>query len=93
MNTFKQLSLLLRFIRLERFLGSLYYSYIRDRWEKQSFSSHTSEPLQEPGKLLKAESTDRGACFFFEQAELEVSFLSTDLVRVDWKPGIPPIPY
>ncbi|MEW6494981.1 MAG: alpha-glucosidase, partial [Cyanobacteriota bacterium] len=93
MNTFKQLSLLLRFIRLERFLGSLIFSYQRDWWERQSSNSQTSQPVQEPGKLLQAESTARGACFYFEQTELEVSFLSPDLVRVDWKPGIPPIPY
>lgn len=93
MNTFKQLSLLMRFIRLERFLGSLYYSRTRDRWERQFTNAQTPQPVQEPGKLLQAESTARGACFYFEQAELEVSFLSPDLVRVDWKPGIPPIPY
>lgn len=93
MNIFKQLSLTLRFIKFERFLGSLFYSYERDKWERQFRSSQTSEPSQEPGKLLQAEPTSTGGRFFFEQAELEICFLSTDLVRVDWKPGIPPIPY
>jgi alpha-glucosidase len=93
MNIFKHLSLTLHFIKFERFLGSLFYSYERDRWERQFRSSQTSEPSQEPRKLLQAEPTPRGGRFFFEQAELEICFLSTDLVRVDWKPGIPPIPY
>jgi alpha-glucosidase len=93
MNSFKQLSLLLRFIRFERFLGSLFYSYQRDWWERQFSSSQTSQPVQEPGKLLQAEPTARGAHFYFEQAELEICFLCADLVRVDWKPGIAPIPY
>jgi len=93
MNIFKQLSLTLRFIKFQRFLGSLFYSYERDWWERQFRSSQTSEPSQEPRKLLQVESTPRGGRFFFEQAELEICFLSTDLVRVDWKPGIPPIPY
>ncbi|MEW5859925.1 MAG: glycoside hydrolase family 31 protein [Cyanobacteriota bacterium] len=93
MNIFKQIKLTLRFIKFERFLGSLFYSYQRDRWERQFRSPQTSEPFQEPGKILQSEPTNRGAHFFFEQAELEISFLSVDLVRVDWKPGIPPIPY
>jgi alpha-glucosidase len=93
MNIFKQLSLTLRFIKFQRFLGSLFYSYERDWWERQFRSSQTSEPSQEPRKLLQAEPTPRGGRFFFEQAELEICFLSTDLVRVDWKPGISPLPY
>ena len=93
MNTFQQLSLLLRIVRLKRFFGSLIYSYQRDWWERQFPNSQSSQPLQEPGKLLQAETTARGARFYFEQAELEICFLSTDLVQVDWKPGIPPIPY
>lgn len=93
MDIFKPIKLTLRFIKLQRFLGSLFYSYERDWWERQFPSSQTSELSQEPGKLLQTEPTASGSRFFFEQAELEVCFLSSDLIRVDWKPGIPPIPY
>ena len=93
MNLLKQASQKLRFIRFQRFLGSLFYPLQRDRWERHSPSPQPSEPVQEPGKLLQAEPTPRGGRFFFEQAELEISFLSANLVRVDWTPGIPPIPY
>jgi alpha-glucosidase (family GH31 glycosyl hydrolase) len=37
--------------------------------------------------------TAKGAHFYFEKAELEISILAPDLVRVDWFPGIPPVPY
>jgi alpha-glucosidase len=93
MNIFKQLSLTLRVIKLQRFSGSLFYSLERDRWERQLPRPSTSAPTQEPGKLLEAKATARGGCFFFEQIELNICFLTSDLVRVDWKPGIPPIPY
>lgn len=72
---------------------ALRYSRWRDRIEKR-FAPPPPPPTPEtPGKLLKAESTPRGATFFFERAELEVTFLVSDLVRLDWKPGIPPLPY
>nr|WP_228035876.1 glycoside hydrolase family 31 protein [Oculatella sp. LEGE 06141] len=47
----------------------------------------------QPGKLLQAESSSQGARFYFEQAELEITFLASDLVRIKWSPGIAPIPY
>ncbi len=98
MNFTKKLSLKLKF-----FLGSLFYlgyapyaylySYKRDRIERQFAPKPNPEAFNNPGKLLQAEQTSRGARFYFEQAELEISFLKPDLVRVDWFPGIPPIPY
>ncbi|WP_342353007.1 hypothetical protein [Phormidesmis priestleyi] len=40
-----------------------------------------------------SEGTANGAHFYFEQAELNLCFLTPDLVRMDWKPGLPPVPY
>ncbi|MGE5655604.1 MAG: TIM-barrel domain-containing protein [Actinomycetota bacterium] len=98
MTMFKQLSLKIRF-----FLGSLFYlSYApkawlysrqRDRIERQMFKPPTGEAFDYPGKLIQAEPTARGAHFYFEQAELDISFLTPDLIRINWQPGIPPIPY
>ncbi|MBV9389671.1 MAG: glycoside hydrolase family 31 protein [Chroococcidiopsidaceae cyanobacterium CP_BM_ER_R8_30] len=98
MGFFKQLS-----TKLKLQLGSLFYlkyvlqaflySHKRDHFERQYAPSLPSAKLIQPGKLLQAEATDRGARFYFEQAELEIRFLVPDLVQVDWFPGIPPIPY
>lgn len=98
MNLKKQISQ-----KWKYFLGTLFYlkytphaflySRKRDRIEREFTPRRTEEGFDNPGKLLRAEPTNRGAQFYFEQAELEVSFLAPDLVRVDWKPGIPPIPY
>ncbi|HEY9624542.1 MAG TPA: glycoside hydrolase family 31 protein [Crinalium sp.] len=88
--------------KLKFFWGSLFYltyapyAYIysrkRDRLEKQ-FPQPPAEVIDNPGKLLQADVIDRGARFYFEQAELDIKFLTTDLVRLNWKPGIEPIPY
>lgn len=98
MDFFKQLSLKIRF-----FLGSLLYvsyapkAYIysrrRDAIERKFPSLASHDTFAQPGKLIEAEPKPRGARFYFEQAELEISFLASDLVRVEWFPGIPPIPY
>lgn len=98
MDRLKQIQLKLKF-----FFGSLFYlSYApkaflytrkRDRLERQFLTLPTKEGFGKPGKLLRAEQTARGANLYFELAELEVCFLAEDLVRIHWKPGIPPIPY
>jgi alpha-glucosidase len=69
------------------------YSRTRDRLEREYAPPPTSEGFDQPGKLLQAESSERGARFYFEQAELDITFLTADLVRLSWQPGIPPVPY
>ncbi|MBD1938860.1 glycoside hydrolase family 31 protein [Microcoleus sp. FACHB-68] len=98
MSLFKQLSLKVKF-----FLGSLFYvsytpkAYLysrrRDRLEREFAIPPAQEAFDKPGKLLKAEPTARGAHFYFEQTELEISFLKPDFVRVNWLGGIAPVPY
>ncbi|MBL1174234.1 TIM-barrel domain-containing protein [Pantanalinema sp. GBBB05] len=97
-SRFKKLSLKFKF-----FLGSLFYltyavyayrySRQRDRLEQQFTVPPTLEVVESPGKLLQAESWARGAYFYFEQAELEICFLKPDFVQLNWKPGLPPVPY
>lgn len=93
MDLLKQLSLTLRFIKLQRFLGSLSYPIQRDRLERQVKRSRSLEVFEEIGRYLKAKPTPKGGYFSFEHIELEITFLTADLVRLDWKPGIPPVPY
>lgn len=98
MNPIKDLSL-----RLKYFMGTLFYlsyapkayrySALRDRMERQFPPPQTADTFERPGKLLQAEARDRGAYFYFEQTELEVSFLTSDLVRIEWKFDQPPVPY
>ena len=90
-------------LKFKFWLGSLFYltyaiyaysySFRRDRLEKQFLPPSTGEIVDQTGKLLQAKATARGAYFYFEQAELEISFLKPDFVLVDWKPGTAPVPY
>ncbi|MBE9168947.1 glycoside hydrolase family 31 protein [Pleurocapsales cyanobacterium LEGE 06147] len=98
MGFFQQLLLQLKFVLKSLFFlqytpNTLFYSYKRDRLEEKYLPKPSSEPFAPPGKLVEATATDRGAYFYFEQAELDISFLTPDLVRVNWFPGLPPIPY
>ncbi|WP_199320227.1 glycoside hydrolase family 31 protein [Leptolyngbya sp. FACHB-261] len=72
---------------------ALLYSIKRDRVEREITAPPSSEAFDNPGKLIRTEASARGAHFYFEQAELEINFLTEDFVQIDWKPGIPPIPY
>jgi alpha-glucosidase len=88
---------------LRFFWGSLFYltyaphayaySLWRDKVERRVAVPPAVEGFDRPGKLLRAEPSDRGAQFYFEQAELEICFLTPDLARMNWKPGLLPIPY
>lgn len=69
------------------------YSLKRDRYESQYRSQTAENSSTSPGKLLNATATDRGVHCYFEQAELKIDFLMPDLVRFNWLPGLPPVPY
>ncbi|WP_066425482.1 TIM-barrel domain-containing protein [Anabaena sp. 4-3] len=87
----KQLLLNLRLIKLRRFFGSLFYPMQRDLLERPFLSA--KQVFAEIGDILKAEPIPQGAKFYFEKVELEIHFLAADFVRVNWQPGIAPIPY
>jgi alpha-glucosidase len=93
MNFAKQAALKLRFIKLQRFLGSLFYPLQRDWLERQAHSRQSLEVFEETGNLLQAEQIAGGARFYFQHVELEIQFLNNDLVRVNWQPDHSPIPY
>ncbi|AHJ29790.1 glycoside hydrolase family 31 protein [Nodularia spumigena CS-584] len=93
MNFWKQVLLNLRLIKVRRFLGSFFYPLQRDALERRFQSSPNIEVFAEIGDILRAETTQRGGKFYFQNVELEICFLAEDLVRIDWQPGVLPIPY
>jgi alpha-glucosidase len=94
----KQLQLRIKFL-----LGSLFYlgyapkalrfSRWKDRVERDLVIPPPAETFASPGKLLQAEARPQGAQLYFERAELEITFLAPDLVRLTWQPGLLPVPY
>ena len=100
MSNLKQLQLKLKYFFgslffLRYVIMSFRYSRWRDKVERifsqpsteKGFVHLVSPEENKPGKLVQQEATSQGAIFYFELAELEVSFLTDDFVRIDWKPG------
>ncbi|MGG6239200.1 TIM-barrel domain-containing protein [Nodosilinea sp. AN01ver1] len=71
---------------------AIWYSWQRDRRDRPYQPTTTAAPAS-VGKGIQATPTDRGAQFEFEQASLELAFLTPDFVRVTWQPGRLPVPY
>lgn len=82
----------LRFIGIGNGLRSVRYALLRD-WAERGLKHTKNEPPQHPGQMTHFEPIPSGALFSFEQAELEILYLTPRMVRVTWKPGEIPIPY
>jgi alpha-glucosidase len=46
-----------------------------------------------PGRVRRVVPDATGARLVFEEAELEVQFLASDVIRLSWSPGQDPVPY
>lgn len=90
-------------LKTKYFFGSLFYlsyapkAFRYSRWkekvERDVVLSKQSQTFESPGKLLNSQTNGSSARFTFEYAQLEVSFLTYDLVRMDWQPGLLPVSY
>lgn len=72
---------------------SFLYSLQRDRLQRHQRRLHPSNPLTSIGQLQNVQCHERGADFSFTQAQLAITFLTPDLVRVTWTPGKLPVAY
>ncbi len=72
---------ILRYTRLKKRLDNAYQA----NWQISS--------EQTPGSLIGYTQITQTLQVHFENAELEISFLSVDLARITWQPGSLPVPY
>ncbi len=72
---------------------TLQYTRMKERQEKAVLSKTIQEELTLPGNLLDADPMPGGAHFRFARASLEIVFLTPDLARLSWEPGLAPLPY
>lgn len=93
MGVLKQTIQKLRFIKLQRFIGSLTYPLQRDWIEHQSKGKHSLVAAEEAGIRDQIIPNSRGGQFLFGHLELHIHFLTPDFVRVEWKPGVSPVSY
>lgn len=84
----------LRFIGLLGVLRSFSYALARSLIERRFRRRAPSRAVTtDPGRCYEANSHPGGARFRFERAELEIRFLTPDLIRITWEPGVLPLPY
>jgi len=85
----------IRTLGLNNSLAAVLYAFQRDRLNNayRRDKIQVSDLSLSPGPLQEAYLIQMGARFHFEHAELDIVFLDSDVVRLSWKPGIPPIPY
>jgi len=85
----------IRTLGLTNSLAAVLYAFQRDRQNNtyQRDRSRGSDKSLSPGSLQEAYAIQAGARFHFEHADLEIVFLDSEVVRLSWEPGIPPIPY
>jgi len=85
----------IRTLGLNNSIAAVLYAFQRDRVDNAYRRDRVrgSDKALAPSSLQKAYATQLGARFHFEHADLEIVFLDSDVVRLSWKPGIPPIPY
>jgi len=81
----------LRWLGLRSAWLALKYAVLRDRLDHRHQRRAEPAPV-DPGRLVQAEPGTAGAVFTFERAELGLTFIRSDVVRVGWLPGQPPPP-
>ena len=77
----------IQFVGLGNALRALRFSRSRARIDRLHLPPEAPPVAIHPGKLQEAESGPDGATIKFQFAELEISFLAPDLVRLTWQPG------
>ena len=95
MSKFLQMIIGILFIGLRNSLRTIRYARQKDQWEQRV--AHLKPALTDqyngPGTLVDSAPLSSGYLFVFEDAQLEVVFLSEDILRISWSPGVPPVPY
>jgi alpha-glucosidase len=82
----------LRAIGIGGIARTIHYGLLRDVIEKR-FPISLNPNIFDPGVLKQFNPINGGLVVEFEQARVEIIFLSKDLIRISWEPGKPPISY
>jgi alpha-glucosidase len=93
MNTLQKIITAIRFSGLKTSLRTIRYSLMRDRLDRIPRASSQPVSVTLPGRLQNIKKVRSGARLQYEQAELEIIFLASDLARISWGPAPEPIAY
>lgn len=76
------------------FLEILTYSFFKEFQEREfGIRSSPFSQFKIPGEIKNIRSISSGIILSFSGAQLELVFLSSDILRATWSPGILPVPY
>jgi alpha-glucosidase len=83
----------LRAVGIGNAFRSLAYGFKRDRVDRRHLPRQRCEEAVPPGGVVGFSALAGGLKISFENAQLEVQFLTNDFVRVTWQPGELPVAY
>jgi len=69
------------------------YSLLKMLQDRNYKDPRFQAPFNSPGSQKAIQSISSGVDIEYEYATLTIKFLTDDMVRVTWKPGLSPIPY
>ena len=84
---------ILRAIGLSGIARTIYYGVQRDRANKLVGNKPPGRIYVNPGTLSTVNYIPGGIEAVFENASLQIIFLSENMILISWEPGIAPIPY
>lgn len=94
MMQLKSIILTLERIKFLNLIRTIRFALIRDWLNRNQWAIMKSSTYYiSPGKFQTVEILENAANFEFENSNLEVFFVSPDIVRISWEPGEIPIPY
>jgi alpha-glucosidase len=88
----QKLVYVLKAIGIRGIFRTIQYGLYRDRIEKQQSPSNDEAQDITPGNALKTQPIQGGIQIDFKNANLELIFISENIIRISWTPGRPPVP-
>lgn len=83
----------LRAIGISGIARTIRNSLLRGKLEKQFSSKSSSAKAVVPGNFQRVTPVLSGTLVEFEHANVEIIFLSQNMIKISWEPGKPPFPY
>lgn len=83
----------LRSLGVKKAMDATQYARMRDHWNQRVAQPSPPPPAIAPGALREAAPIESGARFRFDYAALEVVFMTADMARLTWQPGLLPVSY
>ncbi len=97
MASLKEVLLLIHWSGFKHVLRILANSIKRDiadrAYQKANQSTYNQSSISPGNNIQSIQKTETGALITFQNAQLELTFITPDCVRIAWEPGLQPIPY